>query len=574
MTDIIVGEKVKNNLKETGTIISFDGKTIVVQYEKRVAKLQSDAFEKGFIKYENAGLQNEIDEGLRKVEEAKKQEAEKQRLTKERLKEACRIMEEQAPVGVKFNSVSIRLDPAGASLSSIKRKHKDLVQRIFDECDKDIDSFYDAFKPSMKYITPQPGVTRTHTYFERVYEPQDSRPTYYRSRYCTGFLTKYFDTYVLRVFSRNDVYTPGVIGGFTVTSSDITEILRIICVDGETYFLSKNLSCDGLKYKNTTLYKKWQSSSYVDLVVLDEVIRNCDCKYLNDHINVKDVNCFSYVRLLTASLYNNKAEILFKNNMFSSITDIENINDYLEEFSSKQIDFASKNNVVRALPFIKSCGLFEIDILKKLEVFMTKRKNVSMYNTLTQLFEQHAFDLSVLDKKLVDFLRKVENLNFALYMDYLRCLAPNPGITVDDIFDKDYEDRHLDMMHDKRNVNYSSKTKNEYIQIAQELSWIDRQENGYYIIIPKTIPEFEYEGQIQNNCVYGMGYFLNVINRESIIVFLRKEKNKPFVTIEFDYDTFEVYQAFKKYNLPIDAELHKYIVDLGKQLKLEMQSRE
>ena len=197
-----------------------------------------------------------------------------------------------------------------------------------------------------------------------------------------------------------------------------------------------------------------------------------------------------------------------------------------------------------------------------------------MYNTLTQLFEYHAFDLSVLDKKLVDFLRKVENLNFALYTDYLRCLAPNPGITVDDIFDKDYEDRHLDMMHDRRNVNYSSKTKNEYIQIAQELSWIDRQENGYYIIIPKTIPEFEYEGQIQNNCVYGMAYFLNVINRESIIVFLRKEKNKPFVTIEFDYETFEVYQAFKKYNQPVDAELYKYIVDLGKQLKLEMQSRE
>ena len=63
------------------------------------------------------------------------------------------------------------------------------------------------------------------------------------------------------------------------------------------------------------------------------------------------------------------------------------------------------------------------------------------------------------------------------------------------------------------------------------------QELPYYIIIPKTSPEFEYEGQIQNNCVYGMAYFLNVINRESIIVFLRKEKNKPFVTIEFDYET-------------------------------------
>ena len=50
MTEIIVGEKVLNKLKEAGTIVSFDGKIIVVQYGKRVAKLLTDAFEKGFLK--------------------------------------------------------------------------------------------------------------------------------------------------------------------------------------------------------------------------------------------------------------------------------------------------------------------------------------------------------------------------------------------------------------------------------------------------------------------------------------------------------------------------------------------
>jgi hypothetical protein len=71
-----------------------------------------------------------------------------------------------------------------------------------------------------------------------------------------------------------------------------------------------------------------------------------------------------------------------------------------------------------------------------------------------------------------------------------------------------------------------------------------------------------------------MEYFYDVIDRRSIIVFLRQEKNTPYVTIEFDYETFEVRQAYRKFNQRIDKELYQYIVDLGKQLKLEMMSKE
>ena len=117
-------------------------------------------------------------------------------------------------------------------------------------------------------------------------------------------------------------------------------------------------------------------------------------------------------------------------------------------------------------------------------------------------------------------------------------------------------------------------TGNQYSQIAQELSWIDREENDYYITIPKSIPEFKYEGHMQHHCVYTMEYFNDVIDRRSIIVFLRQEKNTPYVTIEFDYNTFEVRQAYRKFNQDVDEELYQYIVDLGKQLKLEMMSKE
>jgi hypothetical protein len=51
-------------------------------------------------------------------------------------------------------------------------------------------------------------------------------------------------------------------------------------------------------------------------------------------------------------------------------------------------------------------------------------------------------------------------------------------------------------------------------------------------------------------------------------VFLRKEKYTPYVTIEYDYTTFEVVQARGKFDYDIEQEpeLYQYIVDLGKKL--------
>lgn len=574
MAEIIIGAKVINKLKQVGTIVSVENTYIVVDFGNRTAKLQLNAFEQGFLKYVNIDLQETVDEEIQQIKNEKDKEAEKKRLVDEQVQKVRRMIEAQTPVGTKVNSVSLRFEPAPLTLASVKKKHRDKVQDIFGKCDNDLGFFYDSFHPTMKYITPRAAPVRTYGYFDFVHEPKEAPPTYFRSRYSVGFLAKYDDIYVLRVFSRNDLYTSGMYGGFTVSNSDITEIIRIVCIDGEIYYFSKNLSCENGKYKNSTLYKRWQASTYVDLVDLDEVIKICDCNYLNNYIDTKNVNCLAYVKLLMTALNNNKAEIVFKNRLFSSVADIDNISDYLKEFSSKQIDFASKNKIIHTLPFIKRFGLVDLDMLRNIETIMTRRRNVpSIYDNIVQLFERHNFDLSILDEKLIGFLKNALNFNGAIYRDYLNEIAPNPGISIKDVFDRDYANRHLEMMVD-RDVYYSSRTSDQYVAVARELSWIDREENGYYIIIPKNIPEFKYEAQLQSNCVYGMEYFLQVIDRQSIIVFLRKQKDIPFVTIEFDYETFDVLQAYRKYNQNVDDKLYQYIVDLGKQLKLEMMSQE
>ena len=56
MADIIIGEKVINKAKETGVIISFEKDYITVDFNTRVATFQCNAFEQGFLKYENIDL--------------------------------------------------------------------------------------------------------------------------------------------------------------------------------------------------------------------------------------------------------------------------------------------------------------------------------------------------------------------------------------------------------------------------------------------------------------------------------------------------------------------------------------
>ena len=71
MADIIIGEKVVNKARETGKILSFDDKYIVVEYKNRTTKVQLNAFDLGFLKYENADLQNKTSESVAqaKIEE-------------------------------------------------------------------------------------------------------------------------------------------------------------------------------------------------------------------------------------------------------------------------------------------------------------------------------------------------------------------------------------------------------------------------------------------------------------------------------------------------------------------------
>ena len=188
MAEIHIGERVINKKGEFGTITGFDDPRVTVKFEFKTVMFLSDAFENGYLVYEKVHLQSKVQEKIAQLK-AKEKKAEEERTAKEKakaervelFKKATRAVSDD----IEFESVVHFIDPAPVSLSSVSRKKdKELVQSIFDECEKDTENLFGKFKPWMFY----PKYT--------------SRS---RSKYCVGFLSKYLDNYVFAlVFQKGE----------------------------------------------------------------------------------------------------------------------------------------------------------------------------------------------------------------------------------------------------------------------------------------------------------------------------------------------------------------------------------
>jgi hypothetical protein len=130
---------------------------------------------------------------------------------------------------------------------------------------------------------------------------------------------KYTNTYVMRVFMRNDIFKKGVRAGVTLLQCDTSEILRVVMVNGNLYFFIKNVKTRAGNYSvDTQRYGIWTQTSLYDDFNLNEMIRKCDCQYLNEYIPEENVSLKTHMPLLFSALYSNKAEIVFKHKLFSS----------------------------------------------------------------------------------------------------------------------------------------------------------------------------------------------------------------------------------------------------------------
>ena len=74
----------------------------------------------------------------------------------------------------------------------------------------------------------------------------------------------------------------------------------------------------------------------------------------------------------------------------------------------------------------------------------------STYSILKNRVSRLGCDVSDMEKRLVNFLKKTDNFSESVYSDYIRLLANNRDITVNDFFDKNYINRHDILAQERR----------------------------------------------------------------------------------------------------------------------------
>ena len=93
-------------------------------------------------------------------------------------------------------------------------------------------------------------------------------------------------------------------------------------------------------------------------------------------------------------------------------------------------------------------------------------------------------------------------------------------------------------------------------------------------MIPTCKKDFTEEGQQNHNCVGGI-YFDKVVEKRSVVVFLRKKEDlkQSFCTVEFDTKG-NVLQNRAKYNHQAPEEAVAFINKLSKKVKKEIAKKE
>ena len=119
---------------------------------------------------------------------------------------------------------------------------------------------------------------------------------------------------------------------------------------------------------------------------------------------------------------------------------------------------------------------------------------------------------------------------------------------------------------------------NMYKAISQRFKKADKiysYHSGKFFVRPaKNAAEIIEEGRILHHCVGGDGYLNAHAKKESIILFLRKKENTPYITIEME-PTGEIVQWYGAYDKkPDEAKIDRWLNKYVKQLDIKALKRE
>ena len=167
-------------------------------------------------------------------------------------------------------------------------------------------------------------------------------------------------------------------------------------------------------------------------------------------------------------------------------------------------------------------------------------------------------------QRVLDYI-KSKGIDGRSYSDYLKALKKCKYDLTDtkNIYPYDFY-----RMHDLRIAEYESVVAKEdaekekmladnFEKRAQKAKQFEWEDGTYVAIIPSQIQELVAEGKALGHCVGRMGYDKKMADGKIVIVFIRTllDRAKPLVTIEYEYKTKKVLQAYgDNHRKPTDEE--------------------
>ena len=225
--------------------------------------------------------------------------------------------------------------------------------------------------------------------------------------------------------------------------------------------------------------------------------------------------------------------------------------------------------------------LFRLN-LKNIYFYVNSQDIIYSYNHNCSLFDSHNFFVykhQIIEYELTKYdfiknnLEKIikylidKNISVSNFSDYINaCVYLKLDMTLNkNLFPHDFM-----RMHDLRINEYSSekekaeaKLRRKFYKnfkvVSQKYKFLE-YEKDFDIFIAKSVQSLRHEGQILNHCVGKMGYDKKMMNEDSLIFFIRNlnEKQKPFVTLEFDLRNKKILQIFGKNDTEPSSEVLKF----------------
>ena len=263
----------------------------------------------------------------------------------------------------------------------------------------------------------------------------------------------------------------------------------------------------------------------------------------------------------------------------------EYLMDYLEKYNKHPcIEFISKLGINPSILLIKKAEKdklfrkFLFKIKNEIKFYHSPQMIINAYNNgigLQEAYDIHFINTQIpeikntnIDRiKLKKYLDK-KNIAFTIYNDYLKAIKylrldlkdtknvyPNNFIEMHDLRISEYDSEKV-----KENLKKKKQFCKKFEQVSKQFSNLNYS-GQYVVLVAPSVKSLILEGNALHHCVGKMGYDQKMVNKESLILFVREKQQpeKPYLTMEFSLKNKNILQIHGDNNSPPQSGVKKFI---------------